>query len=225
MSLARTRTVSATLVVAFALLAPLAVAIEPSVSAQDAPRSSRATVTLVTLGTFPRALADAVERGLRTELQVEVRRVNDVRLPPSAYYAPRRRYRADALLDYLHTLVPRGDRARILGMTEVDISTTKGRVFDWGVFGLGDLDGSACVISTHRLERRARDAAHVEFRVVTTAVHEVGHTLGLEHCVEPRCVMRDAEGSIVTVDTSTGRLGPECRAELDAERPLIPNPP
>lgn len=206
---------------AAALCVTLALAPKPGVRAQDLPRPSRATVTLVTLGTFPRALADAVERGLRAELQVDVRRINDVPLPRAAYYAPRRRYRADSLLEHLHTLVPRGDRMRILGMTEVDISTTKGRVFDWGVFGLGDLDGSACVISAHRLRRRARDAAHVEFRVVTTAIHEIGHTLGLEHCTEPRCVMRDAEGSITTVDTSTGHLGPECRAELDAARPLV----
>lgn len=188
--------------------------------AQDGRGATRATVTLLTLGTFPRALADAVERGLRAELQVDVQRMNDVQLPRTAYYAPRRRYRADRLLDHLHTLVPNA-HTRVIGMTEVDISTTKGRVFDWGVFGLGDLDGSACVISTHRLRRGARDAAHVEFRVVTTAVHEIGHTLGLEHCVEPRCVMRDAEGSIATVDTSTGHLGPECRAELDAARPLV----
>ncbi len=190
-------------------------------TAQDARGATRATVMLVTLGTFPRALADAVERGLRAELQVDVQRMNDVPLPRAAYYPQRRRYRADRLLDHLHTLVPSGPRMRIVGMTEVDISTTKGRVFDWGVFGLGDLDGSACVISAHRLRRRARDAAHVEFRVVTTAIHEIGHTLGLEHCVEPRCVMRDAEGSITTVDASTGHLGPECRAELDAARPLV----
>jgi len=209
--------------VSLAALCVVAAAVpsQRAATAQDAHGATRAAVTLVTLGTFPRALADAVERGLRAELQVDVQRMNDVPLPRAAYYAPRRRYRADRLLDHLHTLVPSGSRTRIIGMTEVDISTTKGRVLDWGVFGLGDLDGSACVISAHRLRRRARDAAHVEFRVVTTAIHEIGHTLGLEHCVEPRCVMRDAEGSITTVDTSTGHLGPECRAELDAARPLV----
>ena len=40
-----------------------------------------------------------------------------------------------------------------------------------------------------------------------------------EDCTEPRCVMNDAEGSIATVDNSTGRIGPECRAELDRESP------
>jgi len=181
----------------------------------------RGVVTLVTLGQFPRELADAVEEGIRAELQVEVRRIDDRPLPRAAFYPPRRRYRADRLLEHLHTIVPGArESTRILGMTSVDISTTKGRVYDWGVFGLGELGGMSCVVSLYRLRRNARDAAHLRFRIVTTAVHEVGHTLGLEHCTEPRCVMRDAEGSIRTVDTSTGRLGPECRARVDQTAPV-----
>jgi archaemetzincin len=43
--------------------------------------------------------------------------------------------------------------------------------------------------------------------------------LGLEHCVEPRCVMNDAEGSIKTVDNSTGELGAECAVRLDTLAP------
>lgn len=202
--------------------AALPVARSPRASAQ--PRSAiRGTVTLVTLGRFPTELTDAVEQGIEDELQVSVRRIDDRPLPRAAFYAPRRRYRAERLLEHLHTLVPGArESTRILGMTSVDISTTKGRVYDWGVFGLGELGGMSCVISLHRLQRNARDAAHLRFRIVTTAVHEVGHTLGLDHCTEPRCVMRDAEGSIRTVDTSTGHLGPECRAELEQSAPLQP---
>jgi archaemetzincin len=183
----------------------------------------RAQVLLATLGTFPRDLTDAVEAGLRAELQVAVRRIEEAPLPTEAYYRPSKRYRADKLLGYLHALEPAGaldDRTRILGMTEVDISTTKGRAFDWGIFGLGELGGRTAVISTFRL-RRARDAQHFRFRVVTTAIHEVGHALGLEHCAEPACVMRDAEGTIRTVDASSGHLGPACRARLDARSPRV----
>lgn len=182
----------------------------------------RALVVFMTLGQFPRDLADAVEQGLRNELQVDVQRHNDVPLPQSSYYPPRRRYRADRLLGFLNDRL-RGEPAstRVLGMTTVDISVTKGNIYDWGVFGYGELGGRACVISTFRLRRRARDDAHLRFRVVTTAIHEVGHTLGLDHCVEPACIMRDAEGSIRTVDTSNGHIGPECRAELDRESPQV----
>ena len=197
----------------------------PAPPVLDAPPADghRALVKLVILGEFPEELAQAVEARLREELDVAVERIDGVPLPRSAYYPPRRRYRADRLLEHLNErLSGEPPTTRVLGLTSVDISTTKPPHRDWGVFGLGELGGQSCVISTFRLRRRARDDDHVRFRVVTTAVHEVGHTLGLEHCTEPRCVMRDAEGSIATVDSSTGDLGPECRAELDRESPALP---
>ncbi len=199
--------------------APLPTPPETVEAPPDAPRL-RAHVKLVVLGELSQDLAAAVDQGLRDELDVEVERFDEVPLPRAAYYPPRRRYRADRLLDFLRRRLE-GEPAttRVLGLTSVDVSTTKPPHQDWGVFGLGELGGRSCVISTFRLRRRARDDDHVRFRVVTTAVHEVGHTLGLEHCTEPGCVMRDAEGSIQTVDTGTGHLGPECRAELDRESP------
>jgi archaemetzincin len=58
----------------------------------------------------------------------------------------------------------------------------------------------------------------VQFRVATTAVHEIGHTFGLPHCDEheAHCVMLDAEGGIENTDTSSGTLGPGCSTKLDA---------
>src|SRR5262249_52338486 len=132
---------------------------------------------------------------------------------------------ADKLLDHLHEVMreraPDAPAdARVLALTDVDISTTKGRVYDWGVFGLGEISGRACVVSVHRLRRGARSAEHLRFRVVTTGIDEVGHTLGLPHCLEARCVMQDAEGSIKNTDSSTGHLGPGCRRLLDRTAPL-----
>lgn len=192
----------------------------PAHAEPAAEEGPRARVKLVELGDFPDDLADAVEEGLRSVLQVDVERSAGVPLPRYAFYPPRRRYRAERLLDFLgRRLDGEPRRVRVLGLTAVDISTTKGPHRDWGIFGLGELGGRSCVLSTFRLRRRARDESHLTFRVVTTAVHEVGHTLGLEHCDEPRCVMRDAEGSIETVDSGSGHLGPECRSELDRESP------
>lgn len=180
----------------------------------------RARVKLVVLGSFPEDLADAVEDGLREAIDVDVERIDGVPLPRFAYYEPRRRYRAERLLSFLNQrLAGEPASTRVLGLTSVDISTTKGPHRDWGIFGLGEIGGRSCVISSFRLRRRARDRDHLTFRVATTAVHEVGHTLGLEHCAEPRCLMRDAEGSIETVDSSTGELGPECVRRLDRRSP------
>jgi len=178
---------------------------------------------LIVLGDYPRDTLDAVETALRTELEVDVERIEDVPLPREAYYPPRRRYRADRLLTFLNGHLEGEPRTtRVLGLTAVDISTTKGRHRDWGVFGLGELGGRSCVISSYRLSERGRRSDElVTFRVATTAVHEVGHTLGLEHCTDPLGVMRDAEGSIRTVDTSDGRLGEYCRRRIEETAPRV----
>jgi archaemetzincin len=185
-------------------------------------KGTRGEVVLVELGpAFPADLRAAVEQALRDELAVDVVWHERIPLPRAAWYAPRKRWRADVLLDHLLTVVPEAPAStRVLGLTTKDISTTKGQYEDWGVFGLGLMPGQAAVISSHRLKRGAKDREHLRFRVATTAVHEVGHTFGLDHCPEALCPMQDAQGGITNTDTSTGHLGPACRATLEAEHPL-----
>ncbi len=133
-------------------------------------------------------------------------------LPASTYYAPRRRWRAEKLLDHLVEVKP--PRAtRIVGLTAADISTTKGTVKDWGILGLATLDGTACVLSSFRARRGARGEAHALARLGKVAVHELGHTVGLPHCPNAGCLMEDARGKVATTDGETD-LCSECRAKL-----------
>jgi archaemetzincin len=180
----------------------------------------RRSVRLEILGDFPREVVPEIEAGLRRQLRVLPTLQRP--LPAWAYYPPRKRYRAEKLLQVLEREQPA--RTSVLGMTEVDISTTKGKHQDWGVFGLGMIGGTSSVISTFRLRRGKPSAELYRFRIVSSAVHEVGHMLGLEHCTEPRCVMNDAEGSIKTVDASTGELGPRCLARLAELAPATRSP-
>jgi archaemetzincin len=130
-------------------------------------------------------------------MDVRVRPCED--LPKEAYYPARKRYRAEKLLGHLNQTMPK-DGWRILGLTDVDISTTKGAVADWGVMGLGELPGTATVISSFRCRKKARNPAHAIERLAKVAVHEVGHTLGLDHCPTVGCLMEDAMGKVVTTD-------------------------
>jgi len=142
---------------------------------------------------------------------IDVRVLACQELPKAAYYPPRKRYRAERLLTYLNGRMPK-DGWRILGLTEVDISTTKDEFPDWGVMGLGELPGTATVISSFRCRKKARNAAHALERLAKVAVHEIGHTLGLPHCPTLGCLMEDAMGKVTTTDRELD-FCPKCRAQ------------
>jgi archaemetzincin len=158
-------------------------------------------VVLQPLGaTIPTAELKAVSGAIAALYSVKVLVAEPLPLPKSAFYAKRGRYRAEKLLDYLVS-AGRTDARVMLGLTAVDISTTKAPHEDWGVLGLATLDGRSGVLSSFRCHRRAKNAEHARVRFAKTAVHELGHGFGLEHCPTPGCIMHDGEGSVLTTDT------------------------
>jgi archaemetzincin len=108
-------------------------------------------------------------------------------LPESAYYSQRNRYRADSLIHFLNNRTPDGHIT--IGLTNKDISTTKNSITDWGVIGLGNCPGKACIASTFRLSK-----SETKMQLFKVSIHELGHTEGLPHCSVKTCFMRDAEG-------------------------------
>lgn len=124
-------------------------------------------------------------------------------LPVSAYYKARNRYRADSLIRWLSSQSTATTTTR-LGITNVDISTTKDGKADWGVLGLGYMPGKAAVASSYRLKDKSL--------LWKVAIHELGHTAGLPHCPDRACFMRDAEGGDPT-GSETG-FCEKCKAVL-----------
>ena len=169
---------------------------------------------------------DLVETALREFYGFQIKRAEVRPLPPFAYYPPRKRYRAEKLLNYLGRIAP-PDAFFVLGLTGVDISTTKGRIADWGIMGLATIDGHVAVMSMFRCRRGSRSVDHAQERLAKVAVHEVGHNLGLEHCPTRGCLMEDARGTNTTTDREY-TLCPRCRrllAEQDLVLPPNPRPP
>jgi archaemetzincin len=115
-----------------------------------------------------------------------------IELPQNTRNHTGRRYRADSLIKFLNSFVKKDQL--IIGITEKDISTTKGKYPDWGIMGLGSCPGKSCIASTFRLKGKNRDE-----KLFKLAIHELGHTQGLaqtktKHCPEKTCLMRAAEG-------------------------------
>ena len=116
-----------------------------------------------------------------------VKTLEPIDFPENTYYKERNRYRADSIISFLSKTTPKGFVT--IGLTSKDISTTKGKIKDFGVMGLGFTPGKACIASSFRLNKKNSDEQF--FKV---AIHELGHTQGLKHCPVKMCFMRDAEG-------------------------------
>jgi len=134
---------------------------------------------------------------------IEVKKA--IPFPKSALNYNKTRYRADSLISYLSDNTPAGHVT--IGLTTKDISTTKGRIKDWGVMGLGYCPGNACIASTYRLNKEK-----VLEQFFKVAIHELGHTQGLPHCPVKTCFMRDAEGKNHTDEEI--EFCSECRQQL-----------
>ncbi len=185
-----------------------------------APTWARPVIYVQPLQPAPDAQALAgVVAGLRAFYPVEVKVLAAVPLPKPAWYPPRQRWRAEKLLDFLSDRMP-ADGAKVLGLTAADISTTNGTIRDWGVLGLGTLDGKSCVISTFRTTRGV-SLSVARQRLAKVAVHEVGHTFDLAHCPSRGCLMEDAMGKVATCDREDD-LCPRCRKALAAKGVVVP---
>jgi len=84
--------------------------------------------------------------------------------------------------------------ARVIGVTGCDLYVP---VLTF-VFGEAQLDGACAIVSTARLREEfyglppREDLLHE--RLIKEAVHELGHTFGLRHCSDWRCVMASSHG-------------------------------
>lgn len=117
----------------------------------------------------------------------EVYLSSPIDFPTHSYNSSRNRYRADSIIQFLKNY-HKADTISV-GLTNSDISTTYNKVKDWGVMGLGFMPGRACVISTYRLNKTKSNE-----QLVKAVLHELGHNLGLPHCDNKTCLMRDAKG-------------------------------
>jgi archaemetzincin len=108
---------------------------------------------------------------------------------PSAGYDPRRQqYRGEAIIGELRALAyPGADR--VLGLTEADCYAP-GLNF---IFGQATSNDRVAFVALTRLHQSfyglPEDPDLFRRRALTEAVHELGHTWGLPHCRDPRCVM------------------------------------
>jgi archaemetzincin len=168
-------------------------------------KERRLTVHLVAIGAVPKETIEQTSKSLHEAAPIDVVIEPGRALPKSAATVEKDRWSADALLTFLED-VPSAPGHKVMGITEVDIVTPKNGIPRWGILGLGSLDGKTSVISTYRMRRKWEGGAPeavVRDRLAKISLHELGHTLGLDHCPNKGCVMEDGHGTVKTVDAET----------------------
>jgi archaemetzincin len=174
-------------------------------------------IVVVPIGEPAPALVEHVAESLRERFIFDIRLAPGVAMPREAWYEPRKRWRADELLDFLDELDV-GEAWRVTGITEKPISTTKGDIKDWGIAGLGSLGGRSSVYTAYLFRRfKKKRPARYKRYMENLVLHEVGHTLGLRHCPLDRCIMADAKGNaIAAARKSTNEFCPRCHHLIQA---------
>ncbi len=103
--------------------------------------------------------------------------------------------------------------ARVLGVTGCDLFVP---VLTF-VFGEAQLEGNCAVVSTARLVEEFYGMPPSENllreRLVKEAVHEIGHTFGLRHCPDWRCVMASTH-AVERLDIKGNDFCPSCREPI-----------
>ncbi|HAK88447.1 MAG: hypothetical protein A2077_03425 [Nitrospirae bacterium GWC2_46_6] len=129
----------------------------------------------------------------------------------SAYNRRRNQYSGEAFLKLMEDVrgeTPFPREHRVLGITDVDLYIPDLNY----VFGLADETRSVALVSVARFKKG--NGRLIE-RAVKTAVHEIGHTYGLAHCHDNRCVMYFSY-NLSDTDYKGKEFCLKCRKTLDA---------
>lgn len=166
-------------------------------------------VLIVTWGDCSREFTQEAQASVAEELGAPVS-IADTRFDPGfAFDAKRNQHNSGLLLRHLVEWRPAGAH-RLLGLIESDLFIPMLSF----VYGQAQLGGPCALVAGARLRqefyRMPSDANLFRRRARKEVLHEIGHTLTLVHCEDPRCVMSLAT-SLPHVDRKSESYCPSCR--------------
>ena len=133
-----------------------------------------------------------------------------------AFDPSRVQYNSSLILRQL-IIKPPLDAEKILGVLDVDLFIP---ILTF-VFGEAQLKGIGAAVSSHRLHNRfyglPENREATTDRLIKEAVHELGHTFGLIHCSQPKCVMNSST-YVENIDQKPAELCLSCQKNINVEK-------
>ncbi len=159
-------------------------------------------------------LISRIQEDLKLNVNIEVLTSTETLIPPMLYYDwSRKQYLASKILDWLFDKLGKLGYDRILGICGMDAYVPSLNF----VFGLADPIKGVALVFLPRLKPEfygeRRDFEKFYKRTFKEVLHEVGHTFGLEHCSNRKCVM-SFSNSILDVDFKEAAFCSKCLRKL-----------
>jgi archaemetzincin len=178
-------------------------------------RNPKMEILLVAIGEVDPKAIEVLKNNLDKVFGKEVWIGKGMSEPDYAFNKKRNQYLSTMILNALMKEKEYAPYEKILGMVDHDLY-----VPDLN-FVFGEASQKAAVISITRLRQEfynlPQDQTLFYKRVLTEAVHELGHTYGLGHCGNARCVMFFSN-SLMDTDRKGSEFCPTCKDKLNKER-------
>ena len=174
-------------------------------------RNPEMGIVLVSIGEIDRNVMDWLKNDLNKVFGQQVFIEKGMAEPDYAYHKKRNQYLSTAILNALMEQKDYALYEKILGIVDHDLFVPELN------FVFGQASSKSAVISLTRLRQTfyhlPGDQNLFHQRILTEAVHELGHTYGLGHCGNPRCVMFFSN-SLMDTDRKGSEFCPSCKSKL-----------
>jgi len=170
-------------------------------------------IYLVPVGNIESWVLETLKKGIGETFSSKVEIYEKMKFPQRAFNAERNQYFCPHIMNSLRDFIDPGKKDKVLGIVVEDLYI-HGLNF---VFGQAELGGHFALISLARLHQSFYGLAENKIifleRTKKEAVHELGHTFGLEHCPDPECVMHFSN-SLMDTDRKSASFCSRCKELL-----------
>jgi len=145
-------------------------------------------ILIIPIGSIDSEIIEDISEALRKAFHLKVETDKEIPIPKDAFDNKRGQYHSTTILKKIKSIKPTNFNGA-LGVIDADLYVPELNF----VFGEADKYSRVAIISLTRLRQEfygfKPDKNLFYLRAIKEAIHEIGHTYGLGHCRNPKCIM------------------------------------